>query len=897
MIGAAAFVLTLVSYAPTANANPLSDMASVAAGGRHTCGLTRAGGVKCWGWNLYGQLGDGGTCGSICYAPVDVVGLQSGIVAVAAGGEHTCAITDAGAVTCWGANGSGQLGNGTTTTAGSPVNALGLTSGVTALSAGTFHTCAITGNGEAWCWGWNGYGQLGIGTAFGPDDCGFSGGHCSKSPTQVIGLDDPAKLIAAGFDHTCAATSNGVSCWGDNKRGQVGDGRNCKDQYDHCTLPTSVSALGSGVTALAAGVSHTCALLSGGLRCWGNNFYGALGNGTRLMSTTPSSVAGLNSTVTSVSAGSYHSCALTLAGSVLCWGQNIQGELGVGDDQLEACGGFAISISCSTTPVEVFGLTSGVVGISSDRSGGLDFDGHTCATMETGGIKCWGHSYFGELGDGSQGDSCDCRRTPVDVLTTAKNLPPTFTPTATATQPGPHRKVLLITGISSSGTCGVGEAIWMEDFLTSTGWVQLTAAITEDDFMQFDYSSGNSSARGCGRQEHFAEFTNLDTCWSLDDSFTDALGKHSLIGQASRLAAFVDDLPADDRVTVITHSQGGVLIALAVRDYLTSENLAKIEAIVTLDSPLGGINSLSAPALQAHSGCTNLDPRYDSAYDMLPGSDTISRLATPEFDDDNVRLYTVNETGNEQVCQNLCQLIDDEHSRIENWEASHLQVYTGNHSTIWNGQGDPFGKKEESIYLGCAVASLSPPSRCEAFARGNETVSVSRGQTITQHTDVGSSAGKLTVLTAWPGSIVSTALISPSGRVIDGTTIAGDVVHRTNATAELYEVMYPESGTWQVRISATDVPDGGESVQFGAFVEELSTPSSTPTPAAAERGDANCDHHVNSIDAALVLQYVAGLAGLPSCPTGADADGNTHVDSIDAALILQYTAGLIGDFS
>ncbi|MBL8055523.1 MAG: hypothetical protein JNK29_02440, partial [Anaerolineales bacterium] len=134
----------------------------LAAGIGHTCALTADGGVKCWGANGDGQLGDGTTLNQ--GAPVAVAGLTSGVTAVATGWRHTCALTAAGGVKCWGWNDYGQLGDGTTTNRLTPVDVAGLTSGVTALAAGNTHTCALTAAGGAKCWGYNLFGQLGDGT-------------------------------------------------------------------------------------------------------------------------------------------------------------------------------------------------------------------------------------------------------------------------------------------------------------------------------------------------------------------------------------------------------------------------------------------------------------------------------------------------------------------------------------------------------------------------------------------------------------------------------------------------------------------------------------------------------------------------------------------------------------
>jgi alpha-tubulin suppressor-like RCC1 family protein len=131
----------------------------ISAGVHHTCAVTSTGGVKCWGPNAKGQLGNNSTTNSP--VPVDVTGLSSGVVAVAAGYYHTCAVTSTGGVKCWGYNAKGQLGNNSTTDSLVPVDVTGLSSGVVAVAAGDNHTCAVTSTGGVKCWGNNAYSQLG----------------------------------------------------------------------------------------------------------------------------------------------------------------------------------------------------------------------------------------------------------------------------------------------------------------------------------------------------------------------------------------------------------------------------------------------------------------------------------------------------------------------------------------------------------------------------------------------------------------------------------------------------------------------------------------------------------------------------------------------------------------
>lgn len=334
---------------------PLQNIAAIAAGGYHTCALTTNGGVKCWGYNYAGQLGDGTTIPR--NVPMDVVGLSSGVQAIAAGYLHTCAVTTGGGVKCWGWNGLGQLGDGTTTDRTTPVDVVGLSSGVKAVVAGYYHTYALTTGGGVKCWGRNEYGQLGNGTT-----------TSSSAPVDVTGLSSGVMAIAAGKYHTCALTTGGgVKCWGWNVLGQLGDGTTTNKN-----TPVDVSNLSSGVVSITAGGGHTCALTTGGgVKCWGGNGYGQLGDGTTTNRTTPVDVAELGSGVTAITAGEAHTCVLTANGGVKCWGWNKLGQLGDG------------TTTHRTAPVDVSGLGSGVTSIAAGYY-------HTCAVVPGGGVRCWG---------------------------------------------------------------------------------------------------------------------------------------------------------------------------------------------------------------------------------------------------------------------------------------------------------------------------------------------------------------------------------------------------------------------------------------------------------------------------------------------------------------------------
>ncbi len=339
----------------------------LSSGGFFASALTKAGGVDCWGRNASGELGDGTTTDRS--VPVDVLGLTSGVSAVSAGGAYTCALTDHRGVTCWGDNSFGELGDGSMTNSSTPVDVSALTSGVAAISSGQYAASALMVSGGVKCWGDNGQGQLGDGSR-----------TSTSTAVDVSGLASGVVAVSAGGSHTCALTvSGGVKCWGDNDQGQLGDGSRTST-----STPVDVSGLASGVVAVSAGGSHTCALMvSGGVKCWGDNDQGQLGDGSRTSTSTPVDVSGLASGVVAVSAGGSHTCALMVSGGVECWGDNDQGQVGDG------------TAASTSTAVDVSGLASGVVALSAGSS-------DTCALTTVGDVKCWGYNDDGELGDGAE---------------------------------------------------------------------------------------------------------------------------------------------------------------------------------------------------------------------------------------------------------------------------------------------------------------------------------------------------------------------------------------------------------------------------------------------------------------------------------------------------------------
>ena len=345
-----------------------TNIIAVEIGFEHACALTGAGGVKCWGNNLNGQLGDG--TGVVSVTPVDVVGLASGVVSISAGGYHSCAATYTGEIKCWGLNVDGQIGTGTSTFEYlSPADVSSITSGVTEVTAGFFHTCAVVNDG-AKCWGANNEGQIGDGTTSERD-----------APTNVIGLISGVSAIGGGKDYTCALVNGGVRCWGQNWYGQLGDGSTTRR-----LTPVSVSGLSAGVAELSVGHEHVCARINpSGVKCWGSDGFGEVGNGKDAVHTAPTVVVGLTNNTLLIDGGSDRTCALTNANGAKCWGYNWAGGVGDGTTQLRA------------NPVDVSGLTSSVM----QTTVGAE---HSCALTNSGSVKCWGYNYYGQLGDGTTRD-------------------------------------------------------------------------------------------------------------------------------------------------------------------------------------------------------------------------------------------------------------------------------------------------------------------------------------------------------------------------------------------------------------------------------------------------------------------------------------------------------------
>jgi alpha-tubulin suppressor-like RCC1 family protein len=312
----------------------INNASAVSAGGGFACALLSGGTVQCWGNNDSQQLGNGANYGPQgqdppnSSTPVTVSNLTTA-TAVSAGEVSACALLSGGTIQCWGGNGLGELGNGTTTNSSTPVAVSNITN-ATAVSAGYNFACALLSGGTVQCWGYNANGELGDGTTTGPQTC--DGDPCSTAPTAVSNINS-ATAVSAGDAFACALLSGGaIQCWGYNSDGELGNGTTTINS----TTPVAVSNI-NNATAVSAGYESACALLSGGtVQCWGDNSYGELGNGTTTSSSTPVTVSNINSAI-AVSAGSdsagghaLFACALLSSGTVQCWGDNTYGELGNG---------------------------------------------------------------------------------------------------------------------------------------------------------------------------------------------------------------------------------------------------------------------------------------------------------------------------------------------------------------------------------------------------------------------------------------------------------------------------------------------------------------------------------------------------------------------------------------
>ncbi len=317
-----------------------------AIGASHACRVV-GGVVSCRGDNTRGQTTGSG---------------RDGVVAIAAGDSHTCALDASGTASCWGANDEGQIGDGTRNDRATPTP-VRVDLRFSQLVAGLSHTCGLAGGGVPVCWGLNLSGQLGDGT------------RSNQTTPRVVGSGMIFVDITAGWSHTCGLTANGNAfCWGANGSGQLGDG----GSFDQLTPALMLSS----VQSLSAGTDHTCGVRNRQVVCWGGNSFGQVGDGTTQNSSLPVPVQGLPPGASRVVAGAVHSCALMGDGTVYCWGQNRHGQLGNGSNENETQ---AVPIASQLRFRELY-------------AGGAQ----TCGIASDGNEYCWGLNVAGQLGDGTR---------------------------------------------------------------------------------------------------------------------------------------------------------------------------------------------------------------------------------------------------------------------------------------------------------------------------------------------------------------------------------------------------------------------------------------------------------------------------------------------------------------
>lgn len=338
----------------------------------HSCSLMSTGAIQCYGANGRGQLGNGTTTASL-----EATDVQSDATFTSIGeaqGLWNCAVTLDGGVKCWGYNAYGQLGDGTRTDRAVPVDVVSLED-VLEVSTGNTHACALLADRTLRCWGDSYFGELGAGAVVG----------AQLSPIPVVGLTDVTS-VHAGNLRTCASVASGeLYCWGSNTNGSLGDGTE-----EQRNTPVKVLGVSNVVDVELGSSGYTCALdQSAAVTCWGGNNFGAIGQGTAQKSVTPVHVPQLDGAI-DIAAGYAHTCGAFEDGSVVCVGYNADGQLGDG----------------TTTSRRTFAPVSGLAGATS-----VDADGYSTCADTAEGRYCWGRNTSGQLGNGETVN----RSTPVAV--------------------------------------------------------------------------------------------------------------------------------------------------------------------------------------------------------------------------------------------------------------------------------------------------------------------------------------------------------------------------------------------------------------------------------------------------------------------------------------------------
>ncbi len=508
-----------------------TEQIQLAAGENFTCALLNDGTVKCWGDNANGELGRDSTtdvgrvAGDMAALTAITLGAGRSATAITAGTQHACALLDNGTVKCWGNNASGALGQGNTTDVGDGVGTLmsalptiDLGTGVIVrvIGAGNQFTCALLSDGKVKCWGENQYGQLGLGDT---NDRGDGAGEMGTNLSAIdFGTNKTATAIAVGAESACAILNLGeVKCWGRNNDGELGQG-NTTDLGDGGT-PSIAAApavnLGTGKTAksIAAGDEYFCAVLNDNtLKCWGNNSNGQLGlgdtndrgDGAGEMGDALLSVnLGTGLTATSVATGKSTTCAVLSDNTLKCWGSNVQGQVGQGDTTTPV-----------TSPSPVINVGSGKTAVSVAIG-----NSHTCAVLIDVSVKCWGLNLEGQLGLDNTTPLTAPGATAITLDTTAPSIT-TTAPTATtpARNPTPTYTGMCESRIPVAvnvyaGATATGTALQTVNGMCTNGAYSITATqALENNAYTFTVSQ-TDAAGNIGRTLPVT-FTLAATLWS-----------------------------------------------------------------------------------------------------------------------------------------------------------------------------------------------------------------------------------------------------------------------------------------------------------------------------------------------------------------------------------------------
>jgi alpha-tubulin suppressor-like RCC1 family protein len=401
-------------------------VAQVGLGSYHTCARKTDGTLWCWGYNWYGQVGNGSYTTPAGPVQSGASTLGSAVADVGLGSHHTCARKTDGTLWCWGYNAYGQVGAGNTIpTQPTPLQAAATTLGsaVAEFALGYYHTCARRTDDTYWCWGDNSYGELSYGKtaaqiipirapglscnagdaicgvnethANSPTDCPTSScgdGNCDPGETPQSCPADCKMVVGAslGDNHSCARKAdNTLWCWGDNAYNQLGDGTNVGK---FVPIQAGATTLGSSVAEVALGNNHSCARKTDGtLWCWGSNTSGQLGDNTLTWRSTPVQAGSttLGSGVAQVALGKDYSCARKTDGTLWCWGYNLSCQLG---DNTSTDRKIPVRTGSTT-------LGSAVAQVSVGQE-------HGCARKTNGTLWCWGRNSGGQLGDGTTTTRC-----------------------------------------------------------------------------------------------------------------------------------------------------------------------------------------------------------------------------------------------------------------------------------------------------------------------------------------------------------------------------------------------------------------------------------------------------------------------------------------------------------